>query len=194
MAVRLGEGQGFRRIGQFEAEALEYGRPVFYFPLTGFDDRGGIRGWIDRRGMVPVTKAGEISAVSGLDVLEQIVYGMYDDMDLCLMPYNCRLGIEDIFVDRETWKTRAVFRPVDAKGGPADMSALIRRKTAVLAREMIRSADVRARGYLERAAVILAREGSGLDEAVSGLETLKRRAFRLSDAERAKLDFGDVFV
>lgn len=194
ITVRLGDGPGSRRIGVFEAEALARGCPSFYFPLTGFDERGGLRGWIDRKGMVRAVKAGELSAVNALEILEQTVYGIYEDMDLCLMPYNCRLEAEDIYVDAGTWKTRAVFRPCDPPKGQPDPILWTLRKTAGIAAGLSPRADVRARGYLERAARILSGDGISLDRAAAELEALKRRAYRLSEPEGARLDFGNVFV
>ena len=194
IAVRLGEENSGRRIRHFEAEALKNGDPGLFFPLSGYDDRGRVRGWIDLKGMVPVTKAGELSAFRALDILEQLIYGQYEDMDLCLLPEDCRLSVDDIYVDTATWKVRAVFRPAAESDAACDPASAIRRKAALAASGMLRSAEIGARGYLERAVRILNRDDMSLDRAVSGLEALKRRAFRLSDPEGSKLDFGNVFV
>ncbi|MBR3053533.1 MAG: hypothetical protein IKG59_05310 [Firmicutes bacterium] len=192
--VEFGGGNGLREIRDYEAAALEHGFPGLFFPLTGYDGRKGAVGWIDRQGMVPLCEAGELSAVNALGILEQLVYGMYEDMDLCLLPEDCRLSVDDIYVDTATWKVRAVFRPAAESDAACDPASAIRRKAALAASGMLRSAEIGARGYLERAVRILNRDDMSLDRAVSGLEALKRRAFRLSDPEGSKLDFGNVFV
>ena len=194
MPVDLGERGRYRRIGDFEAAALECGDPALFFPLSGFDARENPVGWIDRRGMVPLSKAGEISAVHAMEILEQLVYGLYEDMDLCLLPENCLLGMEDVYADTVTWRVRAVFRPAVPPEGTVDPAASIRRKVSAVASGMLKVSEIRARGYIERALRLLAREDLSLDRTIRELEALKQRAFRLSSPEGAKLDFGNVFV
>ena len=193
VVVRLGGGKEGRRISGFEAEALMKGRPGLFFPLSGYDERGRIRGWIDLKGMVPVTKAGEIPAFRALDVLEQLIYGLYEDMDLCLMPGSVALGIGEIYIDRSTWKIRAVFIPSARGENGDDPSGSIKRIAANAALGLIPVSEIRARGFLEQAARLLKRREMSLDRAVAEIEALKRRAHRLS-GNGPELDFGNIFV
>lgn len=194
MPVQLGGVNGSGGIRGFEAAALEMGSPELYFPLSGFDGRSGATGWIDRRGMVPLRKAGELSAVDALGIIQKLIYGMYEDMDLCLMPENCRMGMDDIYVDKSTMKIRVVFMPAQAPPDPGGPARVILGKASAAASGMIRISEIRARGYLERAVRILSREDLDLESAVGEVEALKKRAFRLSDPSGARLDFGNIFV
>ena len=193
IAVRLGEENSGRRIRHFEAEALKNGDPGLFFPLSGYDDRGRIRGWIDLKGMVPVTKAGELSAFRALDILEQLIYGQYEDMDLCLMPGYFGLETGDIYVDPGTWKIRAVFRPSLPGKNADDPAGEIKKTAAAAALGLIPVSELRAKGFLEQASRILRRRDLSLDRAAAEIEALKRRAHRLS-GKGPELDFGNIFV